>query len=83
MRYQANFKYGNGVVVRVSDHRYKAAWAVYDQTGKCIGEGFAKSEADAYKRAAAYERKCVRNGVSVTAGGHEVVPAFVQVIPTT
>lgn len=83
MRFQANFKRGNGVIVRVSDHRYTHAWCVYDRLGKCIGEGFARTEGDAWKRAVAHERKCVRNGVSVATAGFEVVQCLIQVIPTT
>lgn len=82
MRYQANFKRGAGMVVRVSDHRYNFAWSVYGADGRTIGQGFACTEGDAWSRAAAYERKCVKNGVSVSADGFEVVQTSVQVIPT-
>ncbi len=83
MRYQANFERGAGVIVRVSDHRYTHAWAVYNWDGRVIGQGFACDIGAAWQRAGAYERKCKRNGVPVTSDGFEVVPCYKQVIPTT
>lgn len=75
--YTAIFRHDD-VVTRTSRKPYTHAWQVYASDGRVIGVGFATSHAIAQARAGEYERRCVRNGVSVLSrNGYEVVPVTV------
>ena len=79
-KFTATFKNGD-VVIRASAKPYTHAWQVYAPDGKVIGGGFTQSESIAFERAAAYERKCLRNNVEVSSRGYEIVECFVKSNP--
>lgn len=70
--HRATFK-NNDVVTRKNLKPYTHVWRVCAPGGTVLGLGFAASEGVAYARAAACERRCIRNGVAVLYTGYEVV----------